>query len=120
MLPEWVMKHKAPGTAVKQVGKNYYLYAVTSKRRPDKRYPVTIQTYIGKITAEGVVNERVSINVGKTEAKRLSELVANLPSEFGEVIVLRVKNAWLYTKTDPETIKVLKEMGIYSDGKVVF
>lgn len=120
MIPEWVMKYKVPGTTIKQIGNNYYLYFATSERRPDKNYPVSVQTYIGKITADGVVSERVSINVGKTEARRLSELITGLPPELGDVIVLNVKNAWLYTKTDEKTIRALEERGIYSNGKVVF
>ena len=119
MIPDWVMRYKTPGTTVKRIGKNYYLYAATSERRPDKRHPVSIQTYIGKITVDGIVSERVSINVGKTEARRLSELVAGLPIGLGNIIVLRIKNAWHYTKTDMKTIRELEERGIYSDGKVV-
>lgn len=120
MIPEWVMKYKVPGTTIKQIGHNYYLYSATSHRHPDKSYPVSAQTYIGKITADGVVSERVSINVGKTEARRLSELIAGLPPELGDIIVLNIKKDWLYTKTDVKLIKALEERGIYCNGKVVF
>lgn len=120
MLPEWVQKYKKPGTTVKKIGNNYYLYSATSKWNPDKRYPQSIQTYIGKITEDGILNERVSIAVNETEACLLSELVRGLPDELGKLIVLKVKGEWLYTKMDGKTIKQLKTRGIYNDGKVVF
>lgn len=120
MIPEWVMKYRVPGTTVKQIGKNYYLYLATSQRRPDKKYPVSIQTYVGKITPDGVVSERVSIKVGNTEARKLSEVRPGIPPEYREVIVLKVKKEWLFTKTDQKIITALEERGIYRDGKVVF
>lgn len=47
------------------------LYYATSKRAAGKIYPVSIQPYIGKTTENGVVSERVSINVGQTQACKL-------------------------------------------------
>ena len=86
MYPEWVLKHKKPGTTVKQIGKNYYLYFATSHRESGKKYPVSSQTYIGKITEEGVFSERVSISVGDTEAALLSNLIPDLSEEFSKII----------------------------------
>lgn len=54
VYPEWVQKQKTTGTTVKKVGNNYYLYKHSSKRVPGKKYPVPSDTYIGKITPEGV------------------------------------------------------------------
>lgn len=120
MLPEWVQQYKTQRTTVKKIGKNYYLYYATSKRVPDKSYPVSVQSYIGKITENGVVSERVSINVGQTQACLLSELVPGLPDDLGKLIVLKVRGDWLYTKTGHGMVGRLKERGIYEDGKVVF
>ncbi len=119
MIPKWAMKYKVPGTTVKQIGNNYYLYLATSERRPDKKYPVSVQTYVGKITPDGVASERVAIRVGDTEARRLSEVRPGIPPEYGDVIVLKVKKDWLFTKMDRETIRCLEERGIYRGGKVV-
>ena len=58
MYPQWVLKHKKPGTTVKQIGKNYYLYFASSHREPEKKYPVSVQTYIGKITEQEDVRGR--------------------------------------------------------------
>lgn len=120
MIPEWVQKYKQPGTTVKKIGNNYYLYHATSKWNSEKNYPESVQAYIGKITKNGVVNERVSIAVSKTEASLLSALIPGLPDDLGKLIVLKVKGEWLYTKTDAGQIKRLKERGIYNHGKVIF
>ena len=120
MYPEWVLKHKKPGTTVKQIGKNYYLYYATSHREPGKKYPVSSQTYIGKITEQGIISERVSISVGDTEATLLSKLVPNLSKEFSGIIALRIKKEWVLTKTDKKHIKKLEKKGIIKNGKVVF
>lgn len=56
--PDWVEKHHAKGTAIKQIRDNYYLYAVTSHYSKDKPYPVSEQRYIGKITESGLVEPR--------------------------------------------------------------
>lgn len=120
MLPEWVQKYKTRGTTVKKIGNNYYLYYATSKRVPDKPYPVSCQTYIGKITENGIVSERVSINVGQTQACLLSELVQGLPYDLGKVIVLKVRGNWMYTKMERGIAERLKERGMYDDGKVIF
>lgn len=120
MLPEWVQKYKKQGTTVKKIGDNYYLYRATSKWNPEKHSPESVQTYIGKITEEGVFNKRVSIDVSKTVASLLSGLIEGLPDELGNLIVLKIKGEWLYTKTDEEKIKQLKIRGIYDNGKVVF
>ena len=63
MKPEWVLKHKKPGCTIKEINGKYYLYYATSRYDPNKSYPVSIQTYIGRITPEGVVSERVSIDI---------------------------------------------------------
>lgn len=55
VYPDWVQKHKVRGTTVKKVGTNYYLYKHTSKRVPGKKYPQPVDTYIGIITPEGVI-----------------------------------------------------------------
>ncbi len=120
LFPEWVKKYKRPGTTVKKIGNNYYLYHATSKWNPDKCCPESVQTYIGKITEDGVLNERVSIAVNNTEACLLSKLIEGLPNDLGNIIVLKIKGEWLYTKTDEEKIKQLKIKGIYDNGKVVF
>lgn len=54
VYPDWVQKQKTRGTTVKKVGNHYYLYKHSSKRVPGKKNPVPVDTYIGKITPEGI------------------------------------------------------------------
>lgn len=54
VYPDWVQRQKTTGTTVKKVGNNYYLYKHSSKRVPGKKNPVPADTYIGKITPEGI------------------------------------------------------------------
>lgn len=54
VYPDWVQAQKTRGTTVKKVGNNYYLYKHSSKRVPGKKYPVPVDTYIGRITPDGV------------------------------------------------------------------
>lgn len=58
VYPDWVQVHKVQGTTIKKVGTNYYLYKHTSKRVPGKKYPQPVDTYIGVITREGVIESR--------------------------------------------------------------
>ncbi len=60
MLPEWVEKYKTAGTTIKKINGGYYLYAATSKREVGKKYPVSVQTYIGRITEDGLVCSSMS------------------------------------------------------------
>lgn len=55
VYPEWVQKHRTQGMTVKKIGDNYYLYKHSSKRVPGKKNPVPKDSYIGRITPEGVV-----------------------------------------------------------------
>ena len=54
VYPDQVQKQRTTGTAVKKVGNNYYLYKHSSKRVRRKKNPVPVDTYIGKITTEGI------------------------------------------------------------------
>lgn len=55
VYPDWVQAYRKRGTTVKKKGDSYYLYKRTSKRVPGKRYPQPVDTYIGIITPEGIV-----------------------------------------------------------------
>lgn len=53
--PEWVQKYRIRGTTVKKKGDSYYLYKRTSRRVKGKKYPQPVDTYIGVITPNGVI-----------------------------------------------------------------
>ena len=58
VYPEWVQNYRTRGKTVKKVGNTYYLYKRTSKRVPGKKHPQPVDTYIGIITPEGVIESR--------------------------------------------------------------
>lgn len=58
VYPEWVQKYRTKGTTVKYVRGKYYLYKRTSKRVKGKKYPQSVDTYIGVITPDGIVNSK--------------------------------------------------------------
>lgn len=58
VYPEWVQEQRTKGTTVKKVGGTYYLYKRTSKRVPGKKYPQPVDTYIGIITPDGVIESK--------------------------------------------------------------
>ncbi len=58
VYPEWVQKQRTRGTTVKKKGDTYYLYKRTSRRVPGKKYPQPVDTYIGIITPEGVIESK--------------------------------------------------------------
>ena len=56
--PDWVQKQRRKGTTVKEKGGKYYLYKRTSRRVEGKKYPQPVDTYIGVITPDGVIESR--------------------------------------------------------------
>ena len=73
VYPDWVQSYREKGTTIKKVGNNFYLYKHSSKRVPGKKYPVPVDTYIGKITPNGVEKEQTKrkVGVGDVEVKEL-------------------------------------------------
>lgn len=53
--PDWVQRYRTKGTTVKKKGNAYYLYKRTSRRVKGKKYPQPVDTYIGVITPDGVI-----------------------------------------------------------------
>ena len=49
-LPNWVLKYDATGITFRKKGDTYLMIKVSSKRVPDKKYPVLLQEYLGTIT----------------------------------------------------------------------
>ena len=75
--PDWVLTKKRPGTTIREVKGNYYLYTATSKYVKGKKYPVTMQKYVGKITKDGLIEpERVSFIPSKDKLALLKDVVS--------------------------------------------
>lgn len=58
-FPDWVTKHKKPGTEIRLINGHYYLYSITSKWNPKKKRSEKVTLGIlGKITKEGFVESQ--------------------------------------------------------------
>lgn len=76
VYPDWVLAQKRPGTTIREVKGKYYLYTATSKYVKGKKYPVTIQKYVGKITKDGLIEpERVSFTPTKDNLALLKDVM---------------------------------------------
>ena len=75
IYPDWVQAQRARGTTVKKKGDTYYLYKRTSRRVPGKKYPQPVDTYIGVITPDGIVESgKRKISLAGIEVKEDDEL----------------------------------------------
>lgn len=105
--PDWVNKEKKPGTSIKQIGDNYYLYSVTSKYDKSKGYPVSIQRYIGKIT--------------KDDGLIKASTVSFMPSKDKLCLLKDCFNISMFTLKQQETIGLLPLLfinGVYYTGTI--
>lgn len=114
--PDWVEKYKKEGTSVKKIGENYYLYKVTSERVAGKKYPVSRQTYIGKVTEAGVESSGVKIIPDQTEGTILAGVVPEVCEELREIVLIKVNGFWMYTKISQDQKDELKRYGLYEYG----
>ena len=54
--PQWVVKHKKPGTEIRLINGHYYMYAISSRWDSERKRPVKKTLGIlGKITQTGFV-----------------------------------------------------------------
>ena len=67
IYPDWVQAYRVRGTTVKKKGDSYYLYKRTSKRVPGKKYPQPVDTYIGVITPDGIVEGKKKLSLTDIE-----------------------------------------------------
>lgn len=121
--PDWVLAQKRPGTTIREVHGNYYLYTATSKYVKGKKYSVTQQKYVGKITKDGLIEpERVSFTPSKDKLALLKDVVSL--SAYNIVDLASIENlpvlvidGVIYTGNIPSKIeKVLKKHLNYKEG----
>ena len=59
-LPDWVRKHKAKGTEIRNISGRYYIYKIHSERDPITKRPKKItDKYLGRITPEGLIKPKI-------------------------------------------------------------
>lgn len=88
--PDWVQAQRIQGTTVKKKGDNYYLYKRTSRRVPGKKYPQPVDTYIGLITPDGILESgkrKVSLSEIQVWEYGFSNAVIQLCPERWKVLL---------------------------------
>lgn len=123
MYPGWVEKYHTKGTSVKRINNTYYLYSVTSKRVKDKKYPVTTQKYIGKITEEGLIEaEKIVFFPGVDRIMSLGDETKVLNTSDKEILnkIYVIKNGENFCcgKLTNKEIQVIKKYYKYENGKI--
>jgi transposase len=59
MYPDWVLRHKKPGTNISKIGEKYYLYEVSSVWDKEKKRAKKItKGYLGRITPDGFIPKK--------------------------------------------------------------
>ena len=114
--PDWVEKYKKKGTSVKKIGDSYYLYSVTSEREKGRKYPISRQRYIGKITENGIEKVGIRIIPEETEGKVLGDLVPSVDKSLRKVVLIKTEEGWMYTKVSDDSKAKFKELGLYEYG----
>ena len=118
-FPDWVLRNKRPCTTIKKIGNNYYLYYASSLYDPVKKGPKAVQYYIGKISKDGVISDRILIDPGKCQTFKLADLFIDIDDDLKDLDVLKAKNACYLLKCDQKKIDKLIMKGLYEDGKIL-
>lgn len=124
MYPDWVEKYHTEGTSVKKVKDFYYLYKVTSKRVKGKKYPVSSQKYIGRITKEGLIKkEKISFTLGVDKIVILSDLVEEIESKdkkvLSKIAVIEIDGNYYCGKLSSCQITIIEKYFDYEASKII-
>jgi len=119
MIPEWAEKYRKPGTTIKKIGNGYYLYSATFKTVEGKKYPVSVQSYLGRITEDGLIGARKHIRISSLQAKRLGDLIPGIDGEFADIILLEYQKEWYFTKIPAAKVKKLMDIGLYKNELIL-
>ena len=124
--PDYVEKAHVPGTSIKQIRDNYYLYQVTSKYVKGKGYPVCIQRYLGKITKDGLIKpdtisfiplkDSIVLLADEFDLSGINEIDRQLISK---VCLLKQSSLYYLGKCSAKTLKVLNKYFILDEGILV-
>lgn len=123
MYPDWVEKHHTRGTSIKVISGAYYLYGVTSKRVAGKKYPVSIQKYIGRITKNGLIKPEKITFIPEVDSIVILSDIINIDDEkdkttLSKVGVIRIGDIYYCGNISSKIIKVIKKYFHYSEGKI--
>ena len=123
MYPKWVEKYHTEGTSIKEKNGNYYLYKVSSKRVKGKKYPVSVQKYIGKITEESLIEpDRVYFTPGVDKVIHIVELCNKIMEKDLEILskiyVIKIDEDYYCGNLSTKEISVIKRYLNIENNKI--
>ena len=118
-FPDWVLKAQRPSTSIKKIGNSYYLYYASSIYDPVHKKPKAIQSYIGKITKDGIVSDRIMIDPLNCEVFKLGELMSDIDEDLKDLYVLKAKRSFYLLKCDEKLMDKLNKKGLLDHGKIL-
>lgn len=123
MYPKWVEKYHTEGTSIKEKNGNYYLYKVSSKRVKGKKYPVSVQKYIGKITEESLIEpDRVYFTPGVDKVIPIVELCNKIMEKDLEILskiyVIKIDEDYYCGNLSTQEISVIKRYLNIENNKI--
>lgn len=103
-MPEWIKNYKKEkGQSISKIGDNYYLYEVSSKWNKDKKRAQKItNSYIGKITEQGLIPKKVRVQESKFDLGKVS-----------------TKDYGLYAFLETEILEMKKQLLAYFKDEVI-
>ena len=120
MFPDWVNKFKTKSSTIKKIGNNYYLYKATSYYDSSSKKPVSIQEYIGKITADGVQTKKILLDLSEVEVVPLNSIYTSTTYNLNNIYLLKFKSEYYFSKLSKQQLKIVKELQLYDNGKFIF
>ena len=88
-------------------------------RVPGRPWPVSVQSYVGKVTENGVVESGIRIEPSLTKAAVLKQLVPSVSSHLADIILLSVNDYWYFTELTDSQKEELEALCLYKDGVLV-
>lgn len=127
MYPEWVEKiRKENKVSVKESKGFYYAYKCTSVKVEGKPYPVSKQTYVGRITEDGIIPAiTLSFTPLKTEASTIGDIFSldNIEesdkSIIKDIIIIKARKVWYLTKLTKKQSDTLAKYNKGLNGEVI-
>ena len=120
-----MLSQKRPGTTIREVKGKYYLYTATSKYVKGKKYPVTIQKYIGRITENGLIEpDKISFIPTKDNLALLKDVVSldsfnDADLALIESLPVLIIDRVIYTgKISSKIEKILRKHLYYREGVI--
>ena len=126
-FPQWArkIKEESEGNVLRLKGDKIYLYKSTSRRIPEKKYPVATEEYLGVVTPNGLIPaESFQFYPLLTEVCSLEEAFPLVYSEeditcIKEIVVVNKNGRWMLPKIEPVQEAILQKYLKIEKGEVI-